>query len=176
MESSGCQVNQECCNADRRSGWGWLAAAALAGVMVARGHRRGGVALGLGLALWKCCGERSCDASRGPKVDEVADEEEALSKPPEEVVEEEEAQGGWLLNLEPVPLVVREDVTPASGQGQGDDLLGQGPGQAVEVLDWQAPEGTEALWMNEGAEIPDTVELPELGEGTGSSPAKSEGV
>jgi len=173
-ESSGCQVNQECSNADRRSGWGWLAAAALAGVMVARGHRRGGVALGLGLTLWKCCGEKRRDASSGPKVDEMAGEEEALSEPPEEVVEEEEVQGGWLLNLEPVPLVVREDVTPANGQGQGDDLLGQGPGQAVEVLGWQAPEGAEALWMNEGAEIPDTVELPELGEGTGSSPAKSE--
>jgi len=174
MESEGYPLKQDCCDADRRSGWGWLAAAALAGVMVARGHRRGGVALGLGLALWKCCGERSCDASSGAKVDEVADEEEALSEPPEEVVEEEEEQGGWLLNLEPVPLVVREDVTPANGQGQGDDLLGQGPGQPVEVLDWQAPEGMEVLWMNEGAEIPDTVELPELGEGTGSSPAKSE--
>jgi hypothetical protein len=134
------------------------------------------VALGLGLALWKCFGERNCDASRGPKVDEIAGEEGALSESPEEVVEEEEVQGGWLLNLEPVPLVVREDATPANGQGQGDDLLGQGPGQAVEVLDWQAPEGTEALWMNEGAEIPDTVELPELGEGAGSPPAKSEGV
>ncbi len=176
MESEGYPLKQDCCDADRRSGWGWLAAAALAGVMVARGHRRGGVALGLGLALWKCCGERSCDASRGPKVDEIAGEEGALSESPEEVVEEEEAQGGWLLNLEPVPLVVRDDVTPANGQGQGNDLLGQGPGMAVEVLDWQAPEGTEALWMNEGAEIPDTVELPELGESAGSPPAKSEGV
>ena len=176
MESKGNQLKQECCDADRRSGWGWLAAAALAGVMVARGYRRGGVALGLGLTLWKCCGERSCEASSGPKVDEIAGDEGALSESPEEVVEEEETQGGWLLNLEPVPLVVREDVTPANGQGQGDDLLGQGPGQAVEVLDWQAPEGAEALWMNEGAEIPDTVELPELGEGTGSSPAKSENV
>ncbi len=114
--------------------------------------------------------------SNGQKVDEVDGDDEAVSELLEEVVEEEEAQGGWLLNLEPVPLVVREDVTPTNGQGQGDDLLGQGPGQAVEVLDWQAPEGTEALWMNEGAEIPDTVELPELGESAGSPPAKSENV
>jgi len=176
MESEGYPLKQDCCDADRRSGWGWLAAAALAGVMVARGYRRGGVALGLGLTLWKCCGERNCVESNGPKVDEVAGDDEAVNEQPEEVVEDEETQGGWLLNLEPVPLVVREDATPATGQGQGGDLLGQGPGQAVEVLDWPAPEGTEALWMNEGAEIPDTVELPELGGSPEARPSDQAGV
>jgi hypothetical protein len=114
--------------------------------------------------------------SNEQKVDEGASDDEAVNERPEEVVEDEETQGGWLLNLEPVPLVVRDDVTPANGQGQGGDLLGQGPGQAVEVLDWQAPEGTEALWMNEGAEIPDTVELPELGGSSDVRPSDQAGV
>ena len=144
--------------------------------MVARGYRRGGVALGLGLTLWKCCGERNCVESNGPKVDEIAGDDEAVNEQPEEVVEDEETQGGWLLNLEPVPLVVRDDGTPATGQGLGGDLWGLGPGQAVEVLDWPAPEGTEALWMNEGAEIPDTVELPDLGGSPEARPSDQAGV
>lgn len=167
MESTGCQLKHECCDADKRSAWGWLAAAALAGVMVARGYRREGVALGLGVALWKCCGERGFVASgvkNAFEEDGVGGTESALATE----VTEEEPPGGWLLNLEPVPLVVRDDLFSAVGRGQGDDLLGQGPGQAIEELDWQTSEGTEPLWMNEGAEIPDTVELPELGESSGS--------
>lgn len=176
MESKGYQLKQQCCDADKRSGWGWLAAAALAGLMVARRYPKGGLALGLGLTLWKCCGERGRAESVGQEAEEVVESVGQADERADEVVEEEEAQGGWLLNLEPVPLVVRENATPINGQGQGDDLLGQGPGKAVEVFDWQVPEGSDALWINEGAEIPDTVELPELGETSEPRPSGQSGV
>jgi hypothetical protein len=83
---------------------------------------------------------------------------------PLEKEEEPQGQGEWILNLEPVPLVVREENLPSKGQasGQGDGLLDQGPGQAIEELDWLPPVIVEETWLNEGVEIPDTVELPEL--------------
>jgi len=176
MESSGCKFNEERSDVDKRSVWGWLAAATVAGVLVAQGYRRAGLAIGLGLALWKSGGSKEGCAPGNLVSSEptgVADE------PADESQKEEEggeAHAGWLLNLEPVPLVVREDRLPASGQGQGGDLLGQGPGQAVEELDWVAPVVTETHWLNEGAEIPDAVELPELGDAPGSLAEGSSGV
>ncbi len=75
------------------------------------------------------------------------------------------------MNLEPVPLVIREEnAPPVMGQGQGDGLLNQEPGETVEELDWVPPVvAVEEFWLNEGVEIPDAVELPELEEPSGTA-------
>lgn len=79
--------------------------------------------------------------------------------------ERESPPGGWMLKLEPVPLVVRDEAGGAAGQGS--ELLGQGPGVAIEVPEWLPPFGPEGGWASAGGEIPDQVELPELEEPAG---------
>jgi len=71
-----------------------------------------------------------------------------------------------MLNLEPMPSVVREeeDLEANEVMGLGADWLGQGPLLTSEELD-EAPSLvplSEEAWLNGGAEIPDSVELPEV--------------
>jgi hypothetical protein len=174
MESSDCRLNEERCDADGRSGWGWLAAAVLAGVMMGRGYRKSGVLFGVGLVLLKCCGDRNRVEDQKVEAPVLAGRDEGSDEVPAESKDDQSEQGGWLLGLEPVPLVVRDSLS--AGSGQGGELLGQGPGQTMEELEWSAPESGDALWMNEGAEIPDAVELPELGGKTGANTTGSAGV
>ena len=158
MENFGRPMKRESVGTDRRPGWAWLAAAAAAGFWFARRHPRATLALGVGFALWRRGEVRAGDGQGGRPLQER--QTEPRKKP--RAMGEENGQGGWLLNLEPLPLVVREDPLPATGQGQGDGLLNLGPGQTIEELDWVPPFLIEESWLNEGGEIPDSVELPEL--------------
>ena len=172
MESFGRNLNDEPFGVKMEPRWGWLAAAAAAGLWVARRHPRASIVLGLGVVAWRCLENKTVTEPECPKEDQATEGSSAA-----EVAEDEPSgQGGWLLNLEPVPLVIREESVSSMGQGQGDGLLNQEPGEAVEELDWVPPVVVEEFWLNEGVEIPDAVELPELEEPRGSAAQGQSGV
>lgn len=158
-------MNDESSGTETGPGWGWLAAAAAVGLWAARKHPRAAVAVGLGLAVWRCLSDRP---EPEEEIRTAADPVETVATAEADEADTTAGQGGWLLNLEPVPLVIREEGVPAMGQGQGDGLLNQEPGQMVEELDWVPPVVVEEFWLNEGVDIPDAVELPELEEPSGT--------
>lgn len=167
MESFGRNLNDEPSGVKMEPRWGWLAAAAAAGLWVARKHPRAGAALGLGLVAWRCLGKHTASEPEQPQEEPACEGSVAAAA----TENEPGGAGGWLLNLEPVPLVIREEnAPPVMGQGQGDGLLNQEPGETVEELDWVPPVVVvEEFWLNEGVEIPDAVELPELEEPSGTA-------
>jgi hypothetical protein len=174
MESFGRNLNDKPSGVKNESRWGWLAAAAAAGFWVARKHPRASAALGLGLVAWRCLGSQEV-VTENEKSDAMRGTGESLAAGTQEE-DEPKGQGEWLLNLEPVPLVIREESVPPMGQGQGDGLLNQEPGHAVEELEWVAPNVEAEFWLNEGVEIPDAVELPELEEPRGTVPQPPTGI
>jgi hypothetical protein len=154
--------------------WGWLVAAA-GGLLVGRARSRLGVAVGVGMTAWACW--RSFDSGEREEVIEggvassapcpagavVGTDHRMVRHDGEEVLV---GSNAWILNLEPMPSVVGEggEVVPPADMGLGLEWLGHGPLLTSEELDESPsllPQSEEA-WLNGGAEIPDSVELPEV--------------
>jgi hypothetical protein len=160
--------------AGSRPAWGWLVAA-VGGVLVGRGRSRLGVAVGVGLTAWACwrsfdSGEREegSEGGRGSLAPCPADAEVGTDHGVgwDDGGEALVASNAWILNLEPMPSVVGEggEALPPPDMGLGLEWLGHGPLLTSEELDESpslVPQSEEA-WLNGGAEIPDSVELPEV--------------
>jgi hypothetical protein len=158
--------------------WAWLAAAG--GVLVGRSQSRWGMLAGVGLAAWACW--RSCGADQDSAVQETAATEPGyipLATDRETQVEgrgrsslvTNALAGGsvGILDLEPMPSVLAEagetnETAAICPLGLGEAWLGEGPLLTSEEYD-EGPSlvsESEEAWLNGGAEIPDSVELPEV--------------
>ncbi len=151
--------------ADNRSAWGWMALALATGFLATRHRSRAGAYLGLGFAALHCwqSARRSkrnarqvASASIRPATAPVA-----LVQPADSMVESlanEPEPGKWWQQVEPLPSVVEDDWSGGETAGQADLLLNQPP-----LFPEELPlPSTSVLWLNEGAGIPDSVEIPEL--------------
>jgi hypothetical protein len=150
-----------------------MVAAVAGGVLVGWCRGKPGIAAGLGLMAWACWkgGISKAEAGRGAVLDGMGGEATA-TKPPAprgEAARGTIASGSWLLNLEPVPSVVIDD-PQQTAEWLSDKPLGQG-GTGTLGAFGEVPYGVVELadeaWLNEGAEIPDSVELPEVDESEG---------
>lgn len=181
-------------DADGRPAWGWLALALTAGIMSVRKKPKTGVWLGLGLAALSCWqASRKKPPLPVPTAPlalpppssreevepfhlpfqkfspESAHEKPASSiatvEPDNDRQMTERGQSKWLLQVEPVPLLVEEKETPSATDppGQGGAILDEAPLFAEEEPStWPPNAAAAAPWLNAGAEIPDTIELPEV--------------
>lgn len=160
--------------AGSRPAWGWLAAAA-GGLLAGRSQGRFGVVMGVGLAAWAIW--RTRPLGEVTHADDAAADSPRRTFAKEDPAEKKEQQAVngalsasamsvWLLDLEPMPSVVADEgeATAPPVMGLGEDWLGQGPLLTTEEYE-EAPSllpQSEEAWLNGGAEIPDSVELPEV--------------
>ena len=158
MQSSRGKFSEPYQHMEKRSVWGWLAAAAAAGVLVARGHHKAGLMLGLSALLWRDVLSNGIAAVPSASVAPPSD---GIGAPEAAPATAASTPTGSLLNLEPLPLVVSDDTPTGALGAEGSGLLNQAPGAEVEE-EWLSPALGYEPWLSATAEIPDAVELPDL--------------
>ncbi len=157
MESSHGKAHRRTDDAGKRSAWGWLTMALTTGWVASRCQNKTRLVLGLGIAALGCW--QSSRRKEAPEVEALEPVEPA--KPQASIRTVPAARpgpGNWLLQVEPLPSVVEEGRRGLEMIGQGNGLLSEQPQIALE----EPLDPNDLAWLNQGAEIPDAVELPEL--------------